>query len=97
SVCRGLGSQVTLVEFLDRILPGMDSEVARQSQRLLEKQGIALKLGSKVTGGDSSRATINAKVEPAKGEGGAVETIESDIVLVATGRVPYTEGLGLDE
>jgi len=95
-VWRRLGAQVTVVEFLDRILPGMDNEVARQSQRLLEKQGIAFKLASKVTGVDSSGATLKAKVEPAKGEGKA-ETIEADIVLVATGRVPYTEGLGLDE
>ena len=95
SVWRRLGSQVTVVEFLDRILPGMDNEVGRQSQRLLEKQGIAFKLGSKVTGVDSSGATLKAKIEPAKG--GAAETIEADVVLVAIGRVPYTEGLGLDE
>jgi dihydrolipoamide dehydrogenase len=100
SVWRRLGSQVTVVEFLDRILPGLDNEVARQSQRLLEKQGIAFKLGSKVTGVDSSGATLKAKIEPAqKNEkpGGAAETIEADVVLVAIGRVPYTEGLGLDE
>jgi dihydrolipoamide dehydrogenase len=97
SVWRRLGAQVTVVEFLDHILPGMDSEVARQSQRLMEKQGIAFKLGSKVTGVDSSGATLKAKVASAKGEGGGAETIEADIVLVATGRVPYTEGLGLDE
>ncbi len=95
SVWRRLGAQVTVVEFLDRILPGLDMEVGRQSQRILEKQGIAFKLGSKVTGVDSSGATLKATVEPTKG--GAAETIEADIVLVATGRVPYTEGLGLDE
>ena len=95
SVWRRLGAKVTVVEFLDRILPGMDVEVGRQSQRLLEKQGIAFKLGSKVTGVDSSGATLKAKVEPAKG--GTPETIEADVILVATGRVPYTEGLGLDE
>jgi dihydrolipoamide dehydrogenase len=95
SVWRRLGSQVTVVEFLDRILPGMDSEVGRQSQRLLEKQGIVFKLGSKVTGVVSSGATLKASVEPAKG--GAAESIEADVVLVAIGRVPYTEGLGLDE
>ena len=95
SVWRRLGSQVTVVEFLDRILPGMDNEVGRQSQRLLEKQGIAFKLGSKVTGVDASGATLKARIEPAKG--GAAETIEADVVLVAIGRVPYTEGLGLDE
>ena len=95
SVWRRLGSQVTVVEFLDRILPGMDNEVCRQSQRILEKQGIVFKLGCKVTGVDSSGAVLNAKIEPAKG--GAAETIEADVVLVAIGRVPYTEGLGLDE
>ena len=95
SVWRRLGAKVTVVEFLDRILPGMDNEVARQSQRLMEKQGIVFKLGSKVTGVDSSGATLKAKVEPAKG--GASETIEADVVLVAIGRVPFTDGLGLDE
>jgi dihydrolipoamide dehydrogenase len=95
SVWRRLGSQVTVVEFLDRILPGMDNEVCRQSQRILEKQGIVFKLGSKVTGVDSSGTALKATVEPAKG--GAAETIEADVVLVAIGRVPYTEGLGLDE
>src|SRR6186713_2026212 len=95
SVWRRLGSEVTVVEFLDRILPGMDNEVCRQSQRILEKQGIVFKLGSKVTGVDASGAALKAKVEPAKG--GAAETIEADVVLVAIGRVPYTEGLGLAE
>jgi dihydrolipoamide dehydrogenase len=95
SVWRRLGSQVTVVEFLDRILPGMDNEVGRQSQRILEKQGIAFKLGCKVTGVDASGAALKAKIEPATG--GAAETIEADVVLVAIGRVPYTDGLGLDE
>lgn len=95
SVWRRLGSKVTVVEFLDRILPGMDMEVARQSQRLLEKQGMTFKLASKVTGVDSSGATLKASVEPSKG--GASETIEADVILVATGRVPYIEGLGLKE
>ncbi len=95
SVWRRLGARVTVVEFLDRILPGIDTEVGRQSQRLLEKQGLAFKLGAKVTAVDSSGKTLKATVEPAKG--GAAETIEADVVLVAIGRVPYTEGLGLDE
>ena len=95
SVWRRLGSKVTVVEFLDRILPGMDNEVCRQSQRLLEKQGIAFKLGSKVTGVDASGAVLKASVEPAKG--GAAEVIEADVVLVAIGRVPFTDGLGLEE
>jgi dihydrolipoamide dehydrogenase len=95
SVWRRLGAQVMVVEFLDRILPGIDIEVGRQSQRLLEKQGIKFKLGSKVTAVDSSGATLKAAIEPAKG--GAAESIEADIVLVAIGRVPFTDGLGLDE
>ena len=96
SVWRRLGAKVTVVEFLDGILPGMDGEVRKQSQRLLEKQGIAFKLSSKVTAVDSSGKTLKATVEPAKGEGKA-ETIEADVVLVSTGRVPYTDGLGLKE
>ncbi len=95
SVWRRLGAEVIVVEFLDRILPGMDNEVCRAFQRILEKQGISFKLGMKVTGVDSSGATLKATVEPAKG--GAAETIEADVVLVAIGRVPYTQGLGLDE
>ncbi len=99
SVWRRLGAQVTVVEFLDRILPGLDNEVGRQSQRLLEKQGLAFRLGSKVTAVDSSGKSLKVSIEPAKNEktGGAAETIEADVVLVAIGRVPYTEGLGLDE
>ncbi len=95
SVWRRLGAQVTVVEFLDRILPGMDGEVAKQFQRLLEKQGFAFKLGAKVTGIDSSGATLKVQVEPAAG--GAAETLDADVVLVAIGRVPHTEGLGLKE
>jgi dihydrolipoamide dehydrogenase len=95
SVWRRLGAQITVVEFLDRILPGVDGEVARQFQRMLEKQGMTFKLGSKVTGVDASGKTLKVSVEPAAG--GAVETVDADIVLVCTGRVPYTEGLGLKE
>jgi dihydrolipoamide dehydrogenase len=95
SVWHRLGSQVTVVEFLDRILPGMDGEVAKQFQRILEKQGFAFKLGTKVTGVDTSGKTLSAKVEPAAG--GPAETLEADVVLVCIGRVPYTEGLGLKE
>jgi dihydrolipoamide dehydrogenase len=94
SVWRRLGAQVTVVEFLDRILPGMDAEVARQFQRILQKQGMTFKLSSKVTGVDNSGKTLKATVEPAAG--GAGGSIEADVVLVAIGRVPYTEGLGLD-
>jgi dihydrolipoamide dehydrogenase len=95
SVWQRLGAQVIVVEFLDRILPGMDGEVAKQFQRILEKQGFAFKLGAKVTGVDTSGKTLIAKVEPAAG--GAAETLEADVVLVCIGRVPYTEGLGLKE
>jgi dihydrolipoamide dehydrogenase len=95
SVWHRLGAQVTVVEFLDRILPGMDGEVAKQFQRILEKQGFAFKLSAKVTGVDTSGKTLSAQVEPAAG--GKSETLEADVVLVAIGRVPYTEGLGLKE
>jgi dihydrolipoamide dehydrogenase len=94
-VWRRIGAQVTVVEFLDGVLPGMDGEVRKQAQRLFEKQGMTFKLSSKVTAVDSSGARLKATVEPAKG--GTAETIEADVVLVSTGRVPYTEGLGLKE
>ena len=95
SVWHRLGAKVTVVEFLDRILPGMDGEVAKQFQRILEKQGFTFKLGAKVTAVDISGKTLQAKVEPAAG--GAAESIEADVVLVCIGRVPYTDGLGLKE
>jgi dihydrolipoamide dehydrogenase len=95
SVWKRLGAEVTVVEFLDRILPGMDGEVARQFQRILEKQGFKFKLGAKVTAVDTSGKALAAKVEPAAG--GNPETLEADVVLVCIGRVPYTEGLGLKE
>jgi dihydrolipoamide dehydrogenase len=94
SVWRRLGAQVTVVEFLDRIVPGIDNELARQFQRLLEKQGIVFKLASKVTAIDQSGPVLRASVEPAAG--GAALEIEADVALIAIGRVPYTEGLGLD-
>lgn len=95
SVWHRLGAEVTVVEFLDRILPGMDGEVAKQFQRILEKQGFAFKLGSKVTGVDSSGAKLSVQIEPAAG--GKAETLQADIVMVAIGRVPYTDGLGFKE
>ena len=95
SVWRRLGSEVTVVEFLDGVLPGMDGEIRKQTQRLFEKQGMIFKLGSKVVAVDSSGKKLKAKIEPAKG--GAAETLEADVVLVSIGRVPYTEGLGLKE
>ncbi|WP_038972609.1 dihydrolipoyl dehydrogenase [Bradyrhizobium genomosp. III] len=95
SVWHRLGAEVVVVEFLDRILPGMDGEIAKQFQRILEKQGFAFKLGAKVTAVDGSGKTLKATIEPAAG--GAAETLEADVVLVCIGRVPYTDALGLKE
>ncbi|MGI9422961.1 MAG: dihydrolipoyl dehydrogenase [Hyphomicrobiaceae bacterium] len=95
SVWRRLGSEVLVVEFLDRIIPGMDGEVAKQFQRILQKQGIQFKLGSKVTAVEKSGAGQTVSIEPAAG--GEAETVSADVVLVCIGRVPYTEGLGLAE
>jgi dihydrolipoamide dehydrogenase len=96
SVWQRLGSKVTVVEFLDRILPGMDGEVAKQSQRIFQKQGFAFRLGSKVTGVAEKGKALEVSVAPAKGEGNT-ETLPADVVLVAIGRRPYTQGLGLTE
>jgi dihydrolipoamide dehydrogenase len=95
SVWRRLGSAVTVVEFLDRILPGIDGEVARQAQRLLQRQGITFHLSSKVAGVDAAGDTLKVSVEPAAG--GQADPIEADVVLVAIGRRPYTEALGLKQ
>ena len=95
SVWRRLGAKVTVVEFLDQILPGFDGEIRKEANKIMKKQGMTFMLGTKVTGvavkGD--KATIT--VEPAKG--GAAETIEADCVLVSIGRKPNTDGLGLDK
>ncbi|MGB3024299.1 dihydrolipoyl dehydrogenase [Paradevosia shaoguanensis] len=95
SVWNRLGSKVTVVEFLDRILPGMDSEAARQFQRMLQKQGFEFKLGQKVAGIDKQEdGSLKVRIEPAAG--GNAEFLDVDVVLVAIGRKPYTEGLGLE-
>jgi len=94
SVWRRLGADVEVIEFLDRILPGMDGEASKQFQRMLEKQGIAFRLGAKVTGVDKIKGGLKVKVEPAKG--GEASTIGADVVLVAIGRRPFTQGLGLE-
>jgi dihydrolipoamide dehydrogenase len=94
SVWRRLGSKVTVVEYLDRILPGMDGEIAKQFQRILEKQGFAFKLASKVTGVRTDKSGCTVVVEPAAG--GKGEEVFADVVLVAVGRRPYTEDLGLE-
>ena len=95
SVWARLGAKVTVVEFLDSILGGMDGEVSKQFQRMLSKQGFDFKLGSKVTAVAKARKGASVTFEPVKG--GAAETVEADVVLVATGRKPYTDGLGLKE
>ena len=95
SVWRRLGSDVTVVEYLDRILPGMDGEVAKQFQRLLEKQGFKFRLGTKVTGLTQTAAGCQVTIE--KAAGGGAEALEADVVLVAIGRTPFTTGLGLAE
>ena len=95
SVWRRLGSEVTVVEFLDRIAPGIDDEITKHFQRSLAKQGLKFKLGSKVTKAEPSGAGVTLTVEPAKG--GAAETLEADVVLVAIGRRPFVAGLGLDK
>ena len=95
SVWSRLGSAVTVVEMLDRVAPGLDGEVAKQLQRVLAKQGLAFKLGTKVMNVDAKDKSLTLTLEPAKG--GKSETLECDAVLVAVGRVPNTQGLGLPE
>jgi dihydrolipoamide dehydrogenase len=96
SVWRRLGSEVLVVEFLDRILPGTDAEVARSLQRILAKQGMSFKLSSKVTGIARTATGHKIAVEPASGDGADGMVVEADVVLVAIGRVPFTEELGLE-
>jgi dihydrolipoamide dehydrogenase len=94
SVWRRLGSEVLVVEFLDRILPGMDADVAKSTQRILAKQGMSFKLSSKVTGVNRNGAGHKVTFEPAAG--GEATSVDVDVVLVSIGRVPFTEGLGLE-
>ncbi len=95
SVWRRLGAKVTVVEYLDQILPGMDEEVRKESNKIFKKQGFEFRLGTKVTGAQANGSGVTITVEPAKG--GAAETIEASHVLVSIGRRPNTEGLGLDK
>lgn len=95
SVWARLGAKVTVIEYLDRILPGMDNEVAKEAQKILTKQGLTFKLGAKCTGAKTSSKGVELTVEPAAG--GSAETLKADVVLVAVGRKPYTDGLGLKE
>jgi dihydrolipoamide dehydrogenase len=92
SVWRRLGSEVTVVEFLDRITPGLDGEVAKQFQRILTRQGMKFQLSTKVVGVEKKGEALSVTLEPAAG--GAQTQLETDIVLVAVGRRPYTDGLG---
>ncbi|MFO0437734.1 MAG: dihydrolipoyl dehydrogenase [Phenylobacterium sp.] len=94
SVWRRLGAEVTVIEYLDRICPGMDAELAKAFQRTLAKQGVNFRLGSKVTGAKAGKSKVELTVEPAAG--GAAETLSADRVLLAIGRRPYTAGLGLE-
>lgn len=94
SVWRRLGSQVTVVEYLDRIIPTMDGELGTAFLKILKKQGMAFELGQKVLGVEKAKAGLKVSIEPAAG--GDKRVLEADVVLVAIGRRPYTEGLGLD-
>ncbi|NDF11397.1 MAG: dihydrolipoyl dehydrogenase [Proteobacteria bacterium] len=95
SVWRRLGAEVTVVEFMDHITPGQDMEVSRQFQKILEKQGMKFKLATKVTGAKSDGKSVTLTAEPK--DGGKAETLKADVVLVAIGRKPYTDNLGLKE
>lgn len=103
AVWRRLGSEVTVVEFLDRILPTNDGEISKEAQKILTKQGIKFKLSTKVTSAKASAKSVDLTLEDAKGgatpsdAGGAAQNITADIVLVAVGRKAYTDGLGLDK
>jgi dihydrolipoamide dehydrogenase len=94
SVWQRLGSQVTVVEFLDRITPGLDSEISKAFQRILYKQGFTFQLSTKVVGVEKTKTGLKVTVEPAAG--GDKGVIETDIMLVAIGRAPYTANLGLE-
>ncbi|WP_298195935.1 dihydrolipoyl dehydrogenase [Novosphingobium sp.] len=94
SVWGRLGAQVTVVEYLDQLLPGMDGDVRKEAAKIFKKQGMTLKLATKVTGVTVKNGKATVAVEPAAG--GAGETLDADVVLVAIGRRPNTEGLGLD-
>ncbi|BBC99066.1 MULTISPECIES: dihydrolipoyl dehydrogenase [Sphingobium] len=95
SVWKRLGAKVTVVEYLDQILPGMDGEVRKEANKIFKKQGFDYKLGTKVTGAEVGKKGVTLTVEPAAG--GDAEKIEADVVLVSIGRRPNTEGLGLDK
>ena len=95
SVWRRLGAEVTVVEFLDQILPGFDGDVRKEANKIFKKQGFEFRLSTKVTKAERKGDSVTLTVEPAAG--GKAETIEADVVLVSIGRKPNTEGLGLDK
>jgi len=95
SVWRRLGSEVTVVEFLDRITPGLDGEVSKQFQRILNRQGMKFQLSTKVVGVEKKGGALVVTVEPAAG--GDKQTIETDVMLVSIGRRPFVDHLGLDK
>ncbi|HWA69845.1 MAG TPA: dihydrolipoyl dehydrogenase [Rhizomicrobium sp.] len=95
SVWKRLGSEVTVVEFLDRVTPGIDGEVSKAFQRILTKQGLTFQLSTKVTGVEKTKTGLKVTTQPAAG--GDKSIIECDVMLVAIGRIPYTAGLGLAE
>ena len=95
TVWRRLGAEVTVIEFLDEILPGMDDEVRKESRKIFKRQGITFKLSSKVTSAKTSKTGVDLSVEPAAG--GKAEKLSAEIVLMAVGRKPYTDKLGLDK
>ena len=95
SVWRRLGAKVTVVEFLDEILPGMDGEVRKEARKIFKKQGFDIRTSTKVTKAERKGAGVTVTLEPAAG--GTAETVEADVVLVSIGRRPNTEGLGLDK
>jgi dihydrolipoamide dehydrogenase len=95
SVWLRLGSQVTVIEYLDRLVPGMDGEIAKTFERVLGKQGMKFRLGTKVTGARRGNDGVTLQLEPAKG--GAAEELQADVVLLAIGRRAYTADLGLAE
>ncbi|MCB1562248.1 MAG: dihydrolipoyl dehydrogenase [Alphaproteobacteria bacterium] len=95
TVYRRLGAEVTVIEFMDNILPGMDGEVRKEAQKILKRQGIKFKLASKVTKAVATKQNVALKIEDA--QGGNSDSLVADIVLMAVGRKPYTDGLGLEK
>ncbi len=95
SVWRRLGAKVTVIEYLDRLVPGMDGELAKHFKRILQKQGMTIKTGHKVTGVKVNAKSLEVAIEPSNG--GEAQSLKAAAMLVAVGRVPYTEGLGLEE